>query len=89
MGTRDANGRLAGTVAFFTHRTKLEELLPKLQKRYPADTPVGIVCDVSYPTEKVMHGTLGTILDVLGGKKLPHLYLIYVGDGLKSQACCR
>jgi len=89
MGTPDEKGRLAGTVVFFTHRTKFEGLLPKLRQRYPADTPVGIVCDVSYPTEKVIHGTLGTILDVLGDKKLPHLYLVYVGDGLKQRACCR
>jgi precorrin-4/cobalt-precorrin-4 C11-methyltransferase len=89
MGTPDDKGRLAGTIAFFTHRTKLEELLPKLRQRYPADTPVGIVCDASYPTEKVIHGTLGTILDVLGDKKLPHLYLLYVGDALKQKACCR
>jgi precorrin-4 methylase len=89
MGSPDENGRLAGTVVFFTHRTKLEELLPKLQGRYPADTPVGIVCDASYPTEKVVVGTLGSILDVLGEERLPHLYLLYVGDGLKQGSCCR
>lgn len=50
---------------------------------------MGIVCDVSYPTEKVIHGTLGTILDVLGDRTLPHLYLLYVGDGLKEKACCQ
>ena len=86
LGTPDANGRLAGTIAFFTHRRKLPELLPKLQKRYPADTPVAIVCDVSYPAEKVIRGTLGTILEVLRQEKLPHLYIVYVGDGIKQGA---
>jgi siroheme synthase len=89
MGSPDENGRLAGTVVFFTHRRKLPEILPKLQVRYPADTPVGVVCDVSYPPEKVHMGTLGTILGVLGDEKLPHLYLLYVGDGIKQGTCCR
>jgi tungstate transport system substrate-binding protein len=82
LGTPDENGRLAGVIVFFTHRTKLDQLLPQLESRYPADTPVAIVCDVSYPNEKVVRGTLGSILDVLAGEKLPHLYLFYVGDGL-------
>lgn len=89
LGQPDENGRLAGTLVFFTHRRKLEELLPKLQARYPVDTPVGIVGDVTYPGEKVFRGTLGSILDVLGQEKLPHLYLLYVGDGLKQGSCCR
>lgn len=88
LGTPDEKGRLAGTIVFFTHRANFQSLLPKLRERYPADTPVSIVCDVSYPTERVIHGTLGTILDALGGKSLPHLYLVYVGDSLKQRACC-
>lgn len=83
MGTPNEHGRLAGTVVFFTHHTKLEKILPELCQRYPADTPVRIVCDVSYPPETVIYGTLGTIRDVLGDRKLPLLYLVYVGDGLK------
>ncbi|NQT15882.1 MAG: hypothetical protein HQ582_24210 [Planctomycetes bacterium] len=89
MGSPDENGRLAGTVVFFTHRRKLDSLLPELRSRYPADTPAAIVCSVSYPGEKVIRGTLGTILDVLGKEKLPHLYLFYVGDALGQGACCR
>ena len=82
LGTPDAAGRLAGTIVFFTHRTKLEQLLPEPESRYPADTPAAIVCDASYPTEKVIRGSLGNIFEVLAGEKLPHLYLFYVGDGL-------
>jgi len=89
MGSPDANGRLAGTVVFFTHRRKLDSLLPTLRERYPADTPVAIVGDASYPAEKVVWGTLGSILDVLGEEELPHLYLFYVGDSLAEGACCR
>jgi precorrin-4 methylase len=88
-GVPDSHGRLSGTLAFFTHLKKFDVLLPELQKKYPADTPVAIVCDVSYPAEKVVEGTLGTILEVLGDPPaLPHLYLLYVGDGLKPVAGC-
>ena len=89
MGSPDENGRLAGTVVFFTHRRKVQELLPKLQDRYPNDTPVAIVCEASYPGEKVIRGTLGDISELLSDQTLPHLYLFYVGDGLKQSACCR
>ena len=90
LGAPDSHGRLCGTLVVFTHLKKLDELLPALQQRYPADTPVAIVCDVSYPGEKVIEGTLGTILSTLGDlKSLPHLYLLYVGDGLKQEPGCR
>jgi len=89
LGNADAERRLRGTLVVFTQRAKLDELLPKLQARYAADTPIAIVCDASYPAERVMRGTLGTIRDVLGGEKLPPLYLVYVGDGLAAPPCCR
>ncbi len=86
LSTPDADGRLAATLVFFTHRTKLPELVPQLAARYPADTPAAVVCDASYPTEKVVRGTLGNILAVLADEDLPHLYLFYVGDGLRTSA---
>ena len=89
LGTADANRRLQSTLVLFTHRTKFQELLPKLQERYAADTPIAIVCDVSYPAERVVRGTLGTIEDMLGSEKLPQLYLVYVGDGIAAvPRCC-
>jgi precorrin-4 methylase len=88
LGQSGENGRLVGTLVFFTHRTKLEELLPRLQARYPKDTPAAIVCDVSYPSEKSFQGTLGTIAALAREKKLPHLYLLYVGDNLGTGSVC-
>ena len=74
------------TLVLFTHRAKLDELLPQLAARYPADTPVAVVCEASYPTERVVWATLGTVLEKIGSQRLPHLYLVYVGDGLKAPA---
>jgi precorrin-4 methylase len=50
---------------------------------------VAIVCEASYPGEKVIRGTLGDIQQLLGDSPLPHLYLIYVGDALRERAYCR
>jgi precorrin-4/cobalt-precorrin-4 C11-methyltransferase len=85
LGTPDQHGRLSGTVVFFTHSRNLEGLLPGLRSRYPADTPLAIVCEASYPGERVIRATLGTVQDMLAKDKLPHLYLLYVGDGLNRK----
>ncbi len=82
LGTPDHHGRLKIILVLFTHRAKFKELLPQLQARYPADTPLAVVSEASYEQERVTFATLGTIREKLGDKKLPHLYLIYVGDGL-------
>jgi precorrin-4/cobalt-precorrin-4 C11-methyltransferase len=82
LGTADEQGRLRMMLVLFTHRAKLDELLPKLQARYPADTPMAIVAEASYERQRVVGGTLGSMMEQLGGKPMPHLYLIYVGDGL-------
>jgi precorrin-4 methylase len=82
LGTPDERGRLKATLVLFTHRAKLKELLPQLQSRYPADTPVALVTEASYERQKVLFATLETIEKKLTGEELPHLYLIYVGDGL-------
>jgi len=84
LGTPDPQGRLSSTLVFFTQRVKIQELLTQLRDRYPADTPVALVCDVSYPGEKVLRGQLGTFADVVAKEKLPLLYLLYVGDALGS-----
>ncbi|MCC7084870.1 MAG: hypothetical protein IT427_07675 [Pirellulales bacterium] len=82
LGNADEYGRLNVLLVLFTHRAKFKELLPQLQSRYPADTPLAIVGDASLERQQVILATLGTIQDTLKDKELPKLYLIYVGDGL-------
>ncbi len=85
LGTPDPHGRLSGMLVFFTQRVKIQELLAQLRDRYPADTPVAIVCDVSYPGERILRGQLGAFADVVAKEKLPLLYLLYVGDALGTR----
>jgi len=86
LGSPDEDGRLRATLVFFTHRNKAEDLIPRLKERYPADTPLAIVCEASFPTEEVIYGTLATLPEQLRHKRLPDLYLIYVGEGLRRPA---
>jgi precorrin-4 methylase len=85
LPVRDQDGRLGGVLVLFTHTAKLPQLLTRLESAYPGDTPVAIVCDASYPTERVIRRTLGSLRGDLDALELPHLYLLYVGDGLQRQ----
>jgi precorrin-4 methylase len=71
------------TMVLFTMRTQFNKFIDSLSAHYPADTPVAIVFSAGYAEkEKVVHGTLGTILDQVGTGRLPFEYLLYVGDFL-------
>ena len=83
LGEPDPQGRLKTMLVIFTHRAKLKEVVPRLLARYPADTPVAVVCEASYPSERTVYATLGTVLQDASLERLPHLYLVYVGDGLR------
>jgi len=71
------------TMVLFTMRTQLKKFIDSLSKHYPSHTPVGIVFSAGYAEkEKVLRGTLGSILNTVGDNKLPFEYLLYVGDFL-------
>jgi len=71
------------TMALFTMRTDFEEFVKKLSINYPAQTPVAIVIQAGYADkERVIQGTLGTILKQVSQQDLPFEYMIYVGDFL-------
>jgi precorrin-4 methylase len=73
------------TMVLFTMRTEFKKFIDSLAQHYPSDTPVAIVFSAGYAEkEKVMHGSLGSILDQVGEKKLPFEYLLYVGDFLNN-----
>jgi precorrin-4 methylase len=76
--------RLPTTRTIFTHRTRPRDLLPQLAARYPADTPIALVCEPSRSSQEVITGSVGTVIDQLDGRELPHLYMIYLGEGLIS-----
>ena len=71
------------TMAFFTMATDINKVVNKLKKHYPKNTPVAIVQHAGYrDKEKVISGTLDTILDKIKEDKRLFEYMIYVGDFL-------
>ncbi len=71
------------TMVLFTMRTQFKKFIDGLSAHYPADTPVAIVFSAGYAEkERVLQGTLGTILDQVGTGRMPFEYLLYVGDFL-------
>ncbi len=73
------------TMVLFTMRTEFKKFIDALSAHYAADTPVAIVFSAGYAEkERVMHGTLGTILDQTGTGRMPFEYLLYVGDFLSD-----
>jgi precorrin-4/cobalt-precorrin-4 C11-methyltransferase len=85
LGTANDKGRLETTLVFFAHRISLSDLVQKLSERYPADTPVAIVCDAGYvEKERIVRGTLSSILATVAAENVSPLHLIYVGDAVSQ-----
>jgi len=77
-------------MVLFTMTTEFAEFIEKLSINYPPQTPVAVVKHAGYAErEEVIGGTLETILDQVGGEKLPFEYLIYVGEFLTHRARSR
>jgi precorrin-4/cobalt-precorrin-4 C11-methyltransferase len=85
-GKTDTIERLSAhqcTMVLFTMTAEFRGFIEKLSINYPAETPVAIVEHAGYAEkERVIQGTLGTIMDKIGQERLPFEYLIYVGDFL-------
>jgi precorrin-4/cobalt-precorrin-4 C11-methyltransferase len=74
------------TMVFFTMFLNLEEVVKKLRVNYPPETPIAIVLYAGYKEkEKIMQGTLDTILEETKGENIPFEHLIYVGDFLTNR----
>jgi precorrin-4 methylase len=73
------------TMVLFTMRTEFKKFIDSMSEHYPSDTPVAIVFSAGYADkERVMHGTLGSIIDQMGKNRPPFEYLLYVGHFLNN-----
>ena len=74
------------TMVIFTMGTEFKDLITRLTKLYPSQTPIGIVLYAGYKEkESVIRGTLKNIINKVGDEKLPFEHLIYVGDFLEQK----
>ena len=76
------------SMVIFTMRLDFEDVVIKLRKHYPDDTPIAIVLYAGYQAkERVIQGTLSTINAQLKKEgTLPFENLIYVGDFLTNRS---
>jgi len=71
------------TMVFFMNRD-LPGLVADLRTSYPGDTPIALVVNAGFRKEqRVIRGTLDTIVGVVGADKPSFAHLVYVGDFLK------
>jgi precorrin-4/cobalt-precorrin-4 C11-methyltransferase len=62
----------------------LDRVLAELTPHYGADCPVVIVARASWPDERIVHGTLGTIATMLAADPIERTALIMVGRALAA-----
>jgi len=85
MDTIESLATHRATMAIFMNRD-LKNLMARLSTYYPPQTPIGIVVYAGYKEkERVIKGTIETIVDKVGSEKLPFEHLIYVGDFLTNR----
>jgi precorrin-4/cobalt-precorrin-4 C11-methyltransferase len=62
----------------------LDRVVAELAPHYGADCPVAIVARASWPDERIVHGTLGTIATMLAADPIERTALIMVGRALAA-----
>ncbi|MDH5720626.1 MAG: precorrin-4 C(11)-methyltransferase [Spirochaetia bacterium] len=72
------------TLVLFLSAGKLKEAVEKLIKHYKSETPVAVVYRVSWPDEKIIRGSLDTILDLMKSENITQSALIIVGEALSK-----
>lgn len=72
------------TLVIFTMHTAFEDIVEKLKRYYPENTPVSIVFYAGYKEKEYrISGTLATIQKKTKGEEFPFEHLVYVGDFMK------
>lgn len=75
--------RTGATLAIHLSVHILDDVVARLTPSYGADCPVAIIWRATWPDQKILRGTLGTILEVAGDER-GRTALILVGHALGS-----
>ncbi|MBQ7479698.1 MAG: precorrin-4 C(11)-methyltransferase [Selenomonadaceae bacterium] len=74
------------TMCIFLSITMLDEVVKELVAGgYEASTPIAIVQRASWPEQKIVRGTLSTIVDDIQGKDIDRTAMIVVGNCLDAE----
>ena len=71
------------TLCMFLSVDKIEGVADTLTPHYGEDCPAAVVFRATWPDQKVMRGTLGTIADEVRGEGISRTAVILVGHALK------
>jgi precorrin-4/cobalt-precorrin-4 C11-methyltransferase len=75
-------GRTGATLAIHLSIMNVEHVVSELSPLYGADCPVVVVFRASWPDERILHGTLATIRDIVESSGVDRNALILVGRSL-------
>ena len=78
-------GATDATLAIHLAIHALDRVVAELTPHYGADCPVAVVFHASWPDEKIIRGTLGTIAALFAADPVERTAIIFVGRGLSAQ----
>lgn len=73
------------TMAVFLSGASLERVVGELLEGYAAETPAALVCKASWPQEKQVRATLGTLLEGLSPEEWRLSTMLLVGHALSAE----
>ncbi|MFO1142161.1 MAG: precorrin-4 C(11)-methyltransferase [Amaricoccus sp.] len=79
-------GATGATLAIHLAVHALDRIVAELTPIYGNDCPVAVVARATWPEERVVRGTLGTIAAALAHDPIDRTAIVFVGPGLAAQA---
>ncbi len=83
--TLAAFGKTGATLAIHLAIQSLDRVVAELTPIYGAECPVAIVARATWPDERILRGTLGTIAGEVAQSPIDRMALIFVGPALGAQ----
>jgi precorrin-4/cobalt-precorrin-4 C11-methyltransferase len=74
------------TLAIHLSVHRLDDVVRKLSPHYGVDCPIVVVYHASWPDERIIHGTLGTIIELVSADPIDRTAIILVGRVLGTES---
>ena len=83
--TLAAFGATGATLAVHLAIHALDRIVAELSPLYGADCPVAVVVRASWPDQRILRGTLGTIATLVAAEPIERTALVFVGRALAAE----
>ena len=67
------------------HLEQVERIVGELTPLYGADCPVAIVARASWPDQRILRGTLGSIRAAMAGEPIERTAIVLIGPALAAE----